>query len=133
MVAQERINVCETVVRKNNCKLNFFSMYVVRNNKEVYLSFNKNSRHKLWLKFEIHREVNGQFFFRVPRQGVSYYWKSFRKDKWGPTLRTLPYCFSPYFWDKGVTFLFSYNLRNIIGKIGIKFISKVLKQWYSIL
>ena len=25
-----------------------------------------------------------------------------------------PYCFSPHFLDKGVTFLLSYNLRNII-------------------
>ena len=46
MVAQERINVRETVGRKNNCKLNFFSMYFVRNNEEIYLSF-KNSGHKL--------------------------------------------------------------------------------------
>ena len=38
MVALERINVCETVGRKNNCKLNFF----VRNNEEIHLSF-KNS------------------------------------------------------------------------------------------
>ena len=39
MVAQERINVRETVGRKNNCKLNFFSMYFVRNNEEIHLSF----------------------------------------------------------------------------------------------
>ena len=38
MVAQERINVPETVGRKN-CKLNFFSMYLVRNNEEIHLSF----------------------------------------------------------------------------------------------
>ena len=42
MVALERINVHETVGRKNNHKLNFFSMYFVRNNEEIYLSF-KNS------------------------------------------------------------------------------------------
>ena len=41
MVAQERINVPETVGRKS-CKLNFFSMYFVRNNEEIHLSF-KNS------------------------------------------------------------------------------------------
>ena len=41
-VALERINVRETVGRKNNCKLNFFSMYFVRNNEEIDLSF-KNS------------------------------------------------------------------------------------------
>ena len=35
-------NVCETVGRKNNCKLNFFSMYFVRTNEEIHLSF-KNS------------------------------------------------------------------------------------------
>ena len=46
MVAQERINVRETVGRKNNCKLNFFSMYFVRNNEKIHLSF-KNSGHKL--------------------------------------------------------------------------------------
>ena len=42
MVALERINACETVERKNNCKLNFFSMYFDRNNEEIHLSF-KNS------------------------------------------------------------------------------------------
>ena len=42
MVALERINVRETVGRKNDCKLNFFSMYFVCNNKEIHLSF-KNS------------------------------------------------------------------------------------------
>ena len=42
MVAQERINVCDTVGRRNNCKLNFFSMYFVCTNEEIHLSF-KNS------------------------------------------------------------------------------------------
>ena len=32
-------NVCETVGRKNNCKLNFFSMYFIQNNEEIHLSF----------------------------------------------------------------------------------------------
>ena len=41
-VAQERINVRETMGRKNNCKVNFFSMYFVRTKEEVHLSF-KNS------------------------------------------------------------------------------------------
>ena len=41
-VAHGRINVCETMGRKNNCKLNFFSMYFVQNNEEIHLSF-KNS------------------------------------------------------------------------------------------
>ena len=35
MVALGRINVRETVGRKNNCKSNFFSMYFVRNNEEI--------------------------------------------------------------------------------------------------
>ena len=34
-----RVNVHETMGRKNNCKLNFFSIYSVRNNKEIHLSF----------------------------------------------------------------------------------------------
>ena len=42
MVAQERINVRETVGRKNNCKLNLFSMYFVRTNEEIHLPL-KNS------------------------------------------------------------------------------------------
>ena len=42
MVAQERINVRETEGIKNNCKLDFFSMYFVRTNEEIHLSF-KNS------------------------------------------------------------------------------------------
>ena len=42
MVVLERINVREGVGRKNNCKLNFFSMYFIRHNEETHLSF-KNS------------------------------------------------------------------------------------------
>ena len=42
MVALERINVRETVARKNNCKLNLFSMYFVRTNEEIHLPL-KNS------------------------------------------------------------------------------------------
>ena len=42
MVALERTNVRETVGRESNCKLNFFSMYFVRKNEEIHLSF-KNS------------------------------------------------------------------------------------------
>ena len=47
MVALEIINAWETVGRKNNCK--FFSMYFVRNNKEIHLPFKngENSGHKL--------------------------------------------------------------------------------------
>ena len=39
--------------RKNNCKLNLFSMYFIQNNEEIHLSF-KNSGHKL--------EKNSQYF-----------------------------------------------------------------------
>ena len=42
MVAQKRINVCETVGRKNNFKLNFFSVYFVQAKEEIHMSF-KNS------------------------------------------------------------------------------------------
>ena len=42
MVALERIYVHETLGRKNNCQLNFFSMYFVQYNEEIHLSF-KNS------------------------------------------------------------------------------------------
>ena len=42
MVAQARMNVNETMGRKNNCELNFFSMYFVGNNEEIHFSF-KNS------------------------------------------------------------------------------------------
>ena len=42
MVAQDRINACETVGRKNNCKVNFFLMYFVRTKEEIHLFF-KNS------------------------------------------------------------------------------------------
>ena len=42
VVAQVRVNVHETMGRKSNCKLNFFSMYFVWNNEEIHLSF-KNS------------------------------------------------------------------------------------------
>ena len=36
MVAQARVNVHETMGRKNNCKLNFFLMYLIWNNKEIH-------------------------------------------------------------------------------------------------
>ena len=42
MVAQGRINVRETGGRKNNCRVNFLSMYFIRTNEEIHLSF-KNS------------------------------------------------------------------------------------------
>ena len=42
MVAQVTANVIETMERKSNCKLNFFSMCFVQNNEEIQLSF-KNS------------------------------------------------------------------------------------------
>ena len=46
MVAQTRVNVHEMMGRKNNFKLNFFSMYFVWNNEEIHFSF-KNSE-KEW-------------------------------------------------------------------------------------
>ena len=42
VVAQARVNVYETMGRKNNSKLNLFSMYFVRNKEEIHLSV-KNS------------------------------------------------------------------------------------------
>ena len=42
VVAQARVNVHETIGRKNNCKLHFFSIYFVRINEEIHFSF-KNS------------------------------------------------------------------------------------------
>ena len=44
MVAQDRINVRETVERKNNCKVNFFSMYFVRTKEEIHLSFENSEK-----------------------------------------------------------------------------------------
>ena len=41
-VALKGISAHKTVGRKSKCKLNFFSMYFVRNSKEIHLSF-KNS------------------------------------------------------------------------------------------
>ena len=43
--------------------------------------------------------------------------KALEKDQWGPTLNALPYCFSPHFREKGVTFLLSYNAKVIIKHI----------------
>ena len=61
----------------------------------------------------MHRKVSGQFFFECQSKVFLSIEKVLEK-KLGPTLTALPYCFSPHFWDKGVTFLFSYNLTNII-------------------
>ena len=58
-------------------------------------------------------QKNKWTIFLVSRQSISYYWNGFRKGKWRPTLNALPYRFSPHVWDKGATFLFSYNLTNI--------------------
>ena len=44
MVAQERINVRETAGRKNNCKVNLFSMYFVRTKEEIHLSFENSEK-----------------------------------------------------------------------------------------
>ena len=44
MVAQARVNVHETMGRKNNCKLKFFSMYFVWNNREIHFSFENSEK-----------------------------------------------------------------------------------------
>ena len=44
MIAQERINVRETVGKRNNCKVNFFSIYFVRTKEEIHLSFKNSER-----------------------------------------------------------------------------------------
>ena len=59
---------------------------------------------------------------------ISSYWKGFRKDQGGPTLNALHYGFSPHFWDKGVTILLSYNMRNIIKQNWHWIHLKILKQ-----
>ena len=46
MVALERINVRETVGRKNKCMLNFFSMYFTQNNEEIHLSFKNSEKYR---------------------------------------------------------------------------------------
>ena len=65
MVAQERINVRETVGRKNNCKLNFFSMYFVRNNEEIHLSF-KNIEKYRTQALKLASAIFYQFFIFSP-------------------------------------------------------------------
>ena len=48
MVAQARANVHETMGRKSNCKLNFLSIYFVRNGEYILiLKIVKKSGHKL--------------------------------------------------------------------------------------
>ena len=44
MVAQERINVCEKVGRKNNCTVNSFSTYFVQAKEEIHLSFKNKEK-----------------------------------------------------------------------------------------
>ena len=44
MVAQVRVNVHETMGRKNNCKFNFFSMYFIRNDEEIHFSFKNKEK-----------------------------------------------------------------------------------------
>ena len=52
MVVQERINVRETVGRKSNCKVNFFSMYFVWTSEEIHVFF-KNSEKKAGTSFKL--------------------------------------------------------------------------------
>ena len=42
MVAQARMNVHQTMGRRNNCELNFFSMYLVQNNEQIHF-YSENS------------------------------------------------------------------------------------------
>ena len=71
MVALERINVHETVGRKNNRKLNFFSMYFVRNNEERYLSF-KNSEKLQTQALIKKREKVGINHYDDPKAFIEY-------------------------------------------------------------
>ena len=53
MVAQEGINVRETVGRKNNYKVNFFSMYIVRTKEEMHLSFKNSGQERSWKRKDV--------------------------------------------------------------------------------
>ena len=44
MVVPERRNLRETEGRKNDCKLNLFSMYFVGNKEEIHLSFKNGEK-----------------------------------------------------------------------------------------
>ena len=46
MVALEIIDVRKTVGRKNNFKLNFFAMYLVRNNEKIHFSFKNSEKYR---------------------------------------------------------------------------------------
>ena len=44
IVAQARVNVHEMMGTKYICKLNFFSMYFIQNNKEIHFSFENSEK-----------------------------------------------------------------------------------------
>ena len=46
MVAHKRIPVRETMGRENNCKLNFFSKYFIRNNQKEQCSFENGEKQR---------------------------------------------------------------------------------------
>ena len=90
MVALERINVRETVGRKSNWKLNFFSMYFVWKNEEIHLSF-KDSE-----KWRTQALSNVSVFFRFtawnsepPIVSILYGWSGICFS-----VRIIFYCFS---------------------------------------
>ena len=59
MIAQERINVRETVGKRNNCKVNFFSIYFVRTKEEIHLSFKNSERIYMYIYIYIYIYTSG--------------------------------------------------------------------------
>ena len=61
----------------------------------AFFNFVWNTKKNKWIIFF---ECPGKIFLSIEK----------------PYCTTLPSCFSPHFWEKNVTFLLSYNLRNIV-------------------
>ena len=68
MVAQERINVRETAGRKSNYKLSFFSMYFVRKNEEILLSFKNSEKYRTQALNNLSPSVFNTWFSFSPDQ-----------------------------------------------------------------
>ena len=68
MVALERINVRETAGRKSNYKLSFFSMYFVRKNEEILLSFKNSEKYRTQALNNLSPSVFNTWFSFSPDQ-----------------------------------------------------------------
>ena len=66
-----RVNIHETMRRKNKCKLNFFSIFFVWNNEEIHFSFKNSEVADTWwhiIRSNILKSTKKNLNLKKPRQ-----------------------------------------------------------------